>query len=448
MVRRNTDCLTKLKNKASAPSSRVHAVPSLKIDTCFRQVRIVRQFALDRRFQVAFAFHVVSDGLKPSRLQNSQPDLEVRAFLRIFNAAAQRLRLDQYTVESGRRDLRTVAFLCGTRASVKQVIDRVVDSPEGPIPIRIYKPSGPEIIRPALVWFHGGGFVLGCMDMADGTCRTLAEESGASVISVDYRMAPEHGLSAARQDCLEVVRWVAEHGSEIGVDPKRIAVGGDSAGGNLAAGVAQQCAKDGFQLQLQVLVYPATDLSIDYKGGQNTQGYMLTYDSMQWLQSHISDDLSVKDPSVSPMMENDLRGVAPAVVVTAGFDPVRDDGLAYAERLSKSGVSVKSFHYPGQIHGFLTFDLVLPAGGDALRQIGQTLNSTLGAQSRESDRSAHAKRFQKIALHQLVELSFSHIVAYEVIRDLHRPLLLPLEILVAAVKNSVGPKSGSHISVA
>jgi acetyl esterase len=311
-------------------------------------------------------------------LECSEPDLETRAILGILNLGNQPQHLDKMSVNTARRDLRLAAAAAGTREEVGRVRDTTVPGPDGPIPIRVYEPAGASAPLPVFVWIHGGGFVLGCLDMADGTCRAIANRSGAAVVSIDYRLAPEHDLSAGRRDCIATVEWIAKHANTLGFDGRLLAVGGDSAGGNLAAVVAQHCAKNGPKLALQVLAYPATDLRIDYSDKPYAEGYLLSRAVMEWLKNQIPDDLAAEDPWLSPALAPSLKGVAPALVITAGCDPLRGDGLAYIERLRDDGVRVESLHYPGQIHGFITFDLLLHAGRDALQHIGSSLAAVFG----------------------------------------------------------------------
>lgn len=279
------------------------------------------------------------------------------------------------SIAEARRSWQLAVKAFGNREPMANVIERQIPGPAGPVRIRIYLPARGAAPRPALVWFHGGGFILGDLYTAGGTCRALANRSGAAVIAVRYRLAPEHDLLAGREDCLTAVRWVAEHGAEIGVDSSRIAVGGDSAGGNIAAFVSQVCAETGPELCLQLLVYPAVDLVGVYPSeAENGRGYFLTRESMNWIESYIKSSADLADARLSPLNGENLQAVPPAVVVTAGFDPVRDQGFAYLERLRAEGVSAKLLHYPGQFHGFLSFDRVLRGARVALDQIGAELS--------------------------------------------------------------------------
>jgi acetyl esterase len=278
-------------------------------------------------------------------------------------------------VEAIRRDWQLSVKAFASREPVAAVLEREIPGPDGPVRFRAYLPSGPAAEKPLLVWFHGGGFVFGDMYTAGATCRALAARSGAVVVAVRYRLAPEHPLEAGRADCLAVVRWLAGHAAEIGGDRRRMAVGGDSAGGGIAALVAQECTRSGPQLAAQVLVYPATDMVGTYPSASEPMPGLLTGEWTAWIRERIAEVSDLSDPSSSAIRTEDLTGVAPAIVLTAGFDPLRDEGIAYAERLRAAGVPVRLLHYPGQIHGFLTFDRVLSGARDALRRLGTELAS-------------------------------------------------------------------------
>ena len=317
----------------------------------------------------------VSGGRPLSMLRTGRPDLEVCALMNLLRLHPRRTTKG-YTVAQARQDLRTAIWALGTREPVNEVTDRAIPGPNGRIPIRIYRPTpskaGP---LPALVWVYGGGFVTGDLFTGDGTCRALANRTGAIVIAVDYRKAPEHDLDAGRVDCLAALKWVAANGPDIGVDVSRLAVGGDSAGGNISAFMAQECARRGGpELCLQALVYPATDLANLHADTQDShEGYFLTQEVIDWFKSHFTQLVDLDDPRFSPLHAPDLTDVAPAVVITAGFDPLRDEGLAYAERLRAAGIEVDCFHYPGQTHGFVSFDRVLRGARDALSRAGSAL---------------------------------------------------------------------------
>jgi acetyl esterase/lipase len=221
---------------------------------------------------------------------------------------------------------------------------------------------------PVLVWIHGGGWVIGRAGEAAATAKDLAAGANCIVVSVDYRLAPENKCPAAVDDCFAVTRWVLDNAAEIGGDPARVAVGGDSAGGNLSALAAIEF---GDRLRYQALVYPATDLTMSYPSvDENADGYLLTKASMEWFVGHYLDDSGMKsdDAKVSPLFASDeaLGKAPPALVITAEFDPLRDEGEAYAERLRASGVDVTHKRFDGQIHAFYSMPVAIPAGAEAI----------------------------------------------------------------------------------
>jgi acetyl esterase len=263
---------------------------------------------------------------------------------------------------------------------VAAVEERTIHAGGVSIPVRIYRPDSERAWKPGLVWFHGGGWVIGNLDSADGAARMVCNASGCVVVSVDYRLAPEHKFPAAADDCYAATKWVAEHAAELGIDTSRIAVGGDSAGGNLAAVVAQM-ARDagGPRIRFQALVYPVTDY--DFGTGSytdNADGYLLTKSSMVWFWGHyLNDDADGAHPKASPIRHADLKGLPPAIVITAEFDPLRDEGEAYAERLRGCGVPVEVKRYEGQIHGFFA-NPAIDDGTAAAKQVGAALKKALG----------------------------------------------------------------------
>jgi len=253
---------------------------------------------------------------------------------------------------------------------------------DGAIPLRVYRPVGvPDATAlPAYVYFHGGGWVIGDLDTHDVICRQLTAASGASVVSVDYRMAPEHKFPTAVDDAWAATRWIVAHAGELGLDASRLAVGGDSAGGNLAAVVALM-ARDagGPAIRLQVLIYPVTDVMRETRTYADfADGYMLTRDSMRWFIAHYlrsKDDAS--DWRVSPLRATSLAGLPPALIITAGFDPLRDEGEQYANRLRDAGVMVDYACYGGMVHGFLGMGKLLDTAMRAVDHIGGVLRQGL-----------------------------------------------------------------------
>jgi acetyl esterase/lipase len=256
------------------------------------------------------------------------------------------------------------------------------DGPHGAIPLRLYRPAGVADSRrlPVLVFFHGGGWVIGDLETHDVLCRQVTAEGGVSVIAVDYRLAPEHKFPAAVDDAWAATRWIAAHAAELGVDPERLAVGGDSAGGNLAAVVALQ-ARDarGPRIALQILLYPVTDLVSESRSYADlADGYMLTRDSMRWFRAqYLAKEEDAADWRVSPLRAPSLAGLPPALVVTAGYDPLRDEGEAYAKKLREAGVSVDAVSFGGMIHGFVPMGRLIDAAFRAVTLIAGSLHQAL-----------------------------------------------------------------------
>ena len=270
----------------------------------------------------------------------------------------------------------------GRFEEVARVDDRVAPGPNGDIPVRVYTPVAAVGAEPAgvLVWFHGGGWVVGDLDAADATCRALANRSGAVVVSVDYRLAPEHKAPAALDDCLAALTWTVENGEVLGVTSAKLAVGGDSAGGHLAAQVCQRVRDEfGPQIDFQLLVYPVTDLTLGHPSmDENGEGYLLTKVGMVWFVDHyLTADHDPKDPVVSPLYVDRCDGLPPALVITAEFDPLRDEGEAYASRLREAGVAVEAVRFDGQVHGFFEMSAVLEDASAALDLAGAAVRRAL-----------------------------------------------------------------------
>ena len=263
---------------------------------------------------------------------------------------------------------------------VAGVEDREVPGPGGNIPVRIYTPEQAVAHDAALVvWLHGGGWVIGDLDTADATARALANRSGAVVVSVGYRLAPEHRAPAALDDAQAVLVWVVEHEELLGVDARRVAVGGDSAGGNLAAALCQRMRDEGGPaIAFQLLVYPVVDCTLSHPSmDEHAEGYSLTRDIMGWFVDHYLNGADPTDPSVSPLRAPSLAGLPPALVITAEFDPLRDEGEAYAAALRDAGVIVEAVRYDGQIHGFMGMASLLDDGQHALDRAGSALRAAL-----------------------------------------------------------------------
>ena len=246
--------------------------------------------------------------------------------------------------------------LMAPAAEVAGIYERLIDGPCGPLKIRIYAPCGAGPF-PLLVFFHGSGFVLCSLDTHDGMCRNLCAGAGCVVASVDYRLAPEHKFPAGPDDCLYATRWAAAHADELGADPARIAVGGDSAGGTMAAVTALRVRDEGGPgLCAQLLLYPVTDYhtpgTASYE--ENAEGYGLTRDTMKWFWAHYLKDASeAANPYASPLRAPDPSSLPPALVITAQYDPLRDEGERYAEKLKAAGVPIAMSRYDGVNHGFM-----------------------------------------------------------------------------------------------
>lgn len=255
--------------------------------------------------------------------------------------------------------------------------DRSIPGPHGSIRIRYYRPLGsrPDDVLPALLYFHGGGWVIGDLDTHDGVCRALANEARCGVVSVEYRVGPEDRFPKAVDDCVAATRWVADQATSLHLDRERLAVGGDSAGGNLATVVALS-ARDagGPKLAFQVLIYPATTQNVLYPSQRELgQGYLLTRELQDWFRDCYVGPEDYADWRCSPLMARDLSRLPPALVITAEYDPLRDEGKAYAEALRGAGVPVSYTCYPGMIHGFITMGRFIPAAGEALRESARAL---------------------------------------------------------------------------
>jgi acetyl esterase len=235
------------------------------------------------------------------------------------------------------------------------VEDRIVPGPTGDVAVRVYGSSN-ETGLPVIAFFHGGGWVLSSVDGHDSLARRIAARTGMIVASVDYRLAPEFPFPAPHDDCWAVTSWLAEHAAEWGGDPDRIAVCGDSAGGNLAAGVALRARDEGLHLRFQALIYPCIDdQQDDYPSmTKNAEGCFLTASDMAWFWGHFVPDVHRTDPRAVPARADDLSGLAPALVMTAEYDPLRDEGERYADRMLDAGVPVEVVRYHGVVHGFVS----------------------------------------------------------------------------------------------
>ena len=293
------------------------------------------------------------------------------------------LVIDEHTdVVAMRASIEAFASAGRDRAeAVAHVEDRDIPGPGGTIPIRVYRPRD-DTDLPVLVWFHGGGWTIGSLETHDMTCRSLANAIDCIVVSIDYRLAPEHKFPAAVDDCFAATGWVAANAAELGGDPDRIAVGGDSAGGNLAAVVSLLARDAGApRLVFQLLVYPVTDHEFDRPSmHENATGFFLERESMRWFYNqYLRTEHDGADWRFSPLRARDLSGVPPAFVLTAEFDPLRDQGEAYAAALEEAGVTVEARRYDGVFHGFFGMRDVLDPARDAFDDVTDALRKACGS---------------------------------------------------------------------
>ncbi|NQW21944.1 MAG: alpha/beta hydrolase [SAR202 cluster bacterium] len=261
-------------------------------------------------------------------------------------------------------------------AEVAKVEDRTIPGPDSDVSVRIYTPEGDGPF-PILAWFHGGGWVVGDLESADGAARNMCAGGQCVVISVDYRLAPDTKFPGPAEDCWAATTWAVNNAASINGDPTRLAVGGDSAGGNLAAAMALMAAdRGGPEIALQLLVYPVTDLdynTVSY--GDNAEGYSLTKVTMQYYWDQYIDAEHAANPYAVPMRAKSLAGQPPALVITAEFDPLRDEGEAYAKRLQEAGVATTSTRYDGVIHGFFSMGAFVDKGQQAVDEASAALRN-------------------------------------------------------------------------
>lgn len=297
---------------------------------------------------------------------------KIQFFLNQMNTMP--LSMERLTPEA-MRNSENAALVAVQKEPVEHVEDRTIPLEGRDIPIRIYTPAG-EAPFPALVFYHGGGWVLGSIESHDAISREIANLASCVVISVEYRLAPEHKFPAAVEDAYESLEWVVANAGELGIDRDRIAVGGDSAGGNLAT-VACLIAKErsGPRIVHQLLLYPSTGSAADTPSmAENAEGYLLTRDMMGWFQMHyLNSPEDRHHPYLSPILSDELAGLPPATILTAQYDPLRDVGAAYAEKLQGHGVDVYYKNYHDLIHGFANFSSFVPEAREAVAEGAQQL---------------------------------------------------------------------------
>ncbi|MFQ5417111.1 MAG: alpha/beta hydrolase [Myxococcota bacterium] len=320
-------------------------------------------------------------GGRPTTIDGQELEPDVQLMLALMRLSGQ-VSFETLPPAEARAELARAARLTQWRPiPMEEVVDRRIPGPAGEIPVRLYRPLGAEPPTPLIVYYHGGGWVVCDLDTHDGVCRFLAEETGSAVLSIDYRLAPEHPFPAAVDDALAAFRWAAAHGAELGIEPERIAVAGDSAGGNLSAVVSLLAVEQGGpRPAFQLLFYPVTDLSSKHGSYRLfSDGFFLTERQMDWYRdNYLPEPGAASDPRVSPLLADDLAGLPPAHVVTAGFDPLRDEGEAYARRLEQAGVKV-SLRHPGLVHGFTNATELSRSARSAVQEAAALLARALGS---------------------------------------------------------------------
>ncbi|MCX4744834.1 alpha/beta hydrolase [Kitasatospora sp. NBC_01287] len=320
-------------------------------------------------------------------------DPQVQA-LRERRAASAAAPLYELSLEQAREgDLADIRAAAGDPEPVAEVIELTIPGPAGPLPARAYRAAGGGA-QPVLLYLFGGGWTLGTIDTSDAICRALTNAVGCTTVAVGYRLAPEHPFPAALEDCWTTARWLADHAAELGGDPHRLAIGGDSAGGNLAAAVTLLAKeRSGPALSHQLLVYPNTDQFADTPSRrENTDPLLFNHRSVAWYWSHyLADPEDGRNPLASPLLAKDLAELPPATVITAEYDPLRDEGEQYAERLREAGVPVQATRYPGMVHGFFAMSGVLDGGRAAIAHAAQRLREAFEEPSRTDEPSGEAR---------------------------------------------------------
>jgi acetyl esterase/lipase len=280
-----------------------------------------------------------------------------------------------------RQQLRTMVALMDEPApALPRIEDIRIPGPAGDIPARVYAPRVGGSQLPTVAYFHGGGWVQGDLETHHGLCARLARHAGVLVVAVDYRLAPEHKFPAAVEDCMAAYRWLRAHGRAIGADSARVAVAGDSAGGNLSAVVSQLAASSGTPVPTcQVLIYPAVDFSFETDSHRELEtGHVIPRERIAWYaEQYFGSEAQQSDLRASPLRAPSVAGQPPTMVVTAGFDPLRDEGHAYAEKLRKAGVNVVYREYPGQIHAFISLTKAIPQGMACTLEVAEYLRQHL-----------------------------------------------------------------------
>ena len=301
---------------------------------------------------------------------------------RVLELMADRPRVETLQPAEARENMRAGrAVTAPDPEDVADIRSLEAPGPAGRVPMRLYRASGPaaDAKLPVLIYFHGGGWVIGDLDTHDTICRALANAAGCVVVSVDYRLAPEHPFPAGVEDSIAATRWVAVHAGELGIDSTRIAVGGDSAGGNLAAVIALAARESGPRLGFQMLIYPAVDFAEPRDSHRRfAEGYGLTAAGMRWFgNQYLPATDAAQDWRASPIRAASLAGLPPAWVLTAGFDPLCDEGEEYAAALKAAGVPVTLRQFPGQIHGFFGMGKIIAEARIAINEAAAAMSAAM-----------------------------------------------------------------------
>jgi acetyl esterase len=324
----------------------------------------------------------------PPRLDGQELAADIHVLLELARRTGETSLVEGRSVEQARAEnSEEVPVVCGPPRPMARVEEMTIPGPGRAMPARLYVALGaPGPPQPLLVYYHGGGWVIGDLDTHDSVCRFLAEHSGCRVLSVDYRLAPEHPFPEPVDDAVAAFAWAHEHAAGLGADPERMAVGGDSAGGNLSTALCIQNRETGSpQPAMQLLLYPVTDAVGDQQSRDTfAEGFLLTREDMKWFEDHyIPEGIDEADPRASMMRAEDVSGLPPAYVATSGFDPLRDEGEIYAARMREAGVRVVLQRHPSLIHGFANLTAICPSARSAMLEVAGALRMGLGLASAE-----------------------------------------------------------------
>ncbi|MEX1034361.1 MAG: alpha/beta hydrolase [Sneathiella sp.] len=320
------------------------------------------------------SFFSLCYGFRPVVIDGQRLDSKARLLCDIDRKNATPVR--DTPLETTRGNLeRLSGALSGPRPGLHSIADIDIPTDIGPLPARLYKPTA-DLSLPVLVYYHGGGYIRGSLDSHDGLCARLAKYGGFAVLSIDYRLAPESCFPAAVEDAIAAFRWAVHHGKDQGLDPQRVAVGGDSSGGCLAAVVAQQVkAAQGGAPVFQMLLYPTLDAHLSAESYKLFEdGFFLTYERIRdYRDMYLNNATERDDIRASPILNPDLAGLPPTLVITAGFDPLRDEAESYGKALRAAGVEVGVVRFPAMVHGFMSMTAILPQAEKAIRQAAEAL---------------------------------------------------------------------------